>query len=214
MATGEQLGEELIRRRGAHASLQKTIDRMASERDELQGGLHHHEQAVLLLKKGGHAGRTAMKEAVEPILTAACQTVYPTRSCQVDFPESRGLYDVRLIVEGENGVSGDPRNDIFGGGLRELLALAARVSFVRKRSTSRVLFLDEPLKVLGRLADRGSAFLHACAHDVLDQIIMITHETGFEGEADCVMEAYRVRPNTCRIRVLKRPVEVASADEL
>jgi len=198
---------ELAARRGAWRAFDESKTRLRGDIEMLGRSLRWEQQAVVLLKKCGEAGRESMKRAVEPVLTAACQAIYPKRECFLRFRESRGLYDVDLRVRTDGGFEGDPRAASFGGGLCDLLSIASRVAFVNKKSPAKVLFIDEGMKFLGDLMTQGARFLSTCSKRMLEQIIMVTHERAFDMEADCVIEGESVAPDTCRLTTVREPAK-------
>jgi len=195
----EKYRSELTKRQGMKRILDEQIERLEAESSQLSARASLEEKAAVVLKHCGDASRALLKKGVEAVLDAACRIVYPGLSCSLEFSESRGLVGTTISLRSEGGVVGDPRNDSFGGGVSDLLALAARVAFTAQKSPTKIVVVDEGMKYLGDLAVQGARFLRQCATEMLDQVIMVTHEPRFKQHADAVYTARQTAPDTCVI---------------
>lgn len=117
------------------------------------------------------------KQNVEVLITHAIQTIYKYPYIfKLNFEMKRNNLEVTPIVK-KGKTSLQPKEDM-GGGILDVIAMALKIILwhLEEPRTRAVLFLDEPFRFLGSLANKAGYMLKYLSRYFGLQIIMTTHD--------------------------------------
>jgi DNA repair exonuclease SbcCD ATPase subunit len=130
------------------------------------------------------------KAGVEPLITIAIRSIYKKPySFEFMFEEKRNYLTCRPVVK-EGSVKRDPIADL-GGGVIDIISFASRVVFwslPENTQNSPIIYLDEPLKNMGKLVIFGAEVLKKVCDKLKFQLIINTHEEAILEVADTAYE--------------------------
>ena len=157
--------------------LKKQLAEKTARLESVEKSIEHHEQAKWVLNEVVKQTQLNFKEQVEALVTMAIGSVFDRPfEFKLEFNEKPSKMEIQpLIVEGENEYI--PKLEM-GGGIIELVSVAFRIvlwslSDPQPRNT---IILDEPVRMLGSLAERFAEFLTQISGELGLQVILITHE--------------------------------------
>lgn len=167
---GLKANKQLLNRQIADKSAQIEDNKIKSER---------LIKARWLLVEAAKATQASVKEYLESLTTKLMQAAYDRPlHFLVDYETKRNRSNCFLQVQDGDNAPSTPKED-DGGGMVEIISTALRLEMwsLQQPRSRNTIFLDEPLKNLGRKIGPVSQMLRKIAVDLGLQLVIITHDT-------------------------------------
>lgn len=164
--------------RGSKKQLEKQITEKDVQIAANKTKAEHIVKARWLLVEAAKATQGSVKEYLETMTTRLMQAAYD-RPLQflVDYETKRNRSNCFLRVQDGDSEPTTPKDD-DGGGMVEIISTALRLEMwsLQQPRSRNTIFLDEPLKNLGRKIGLVSQMLRKIAVDLGLQLVIITHD--------------------------------------
>ena len=129
---------------------------------------------ILIIAK---QAKKEIKEYLENIVTNALQIVYGEEySFEIHIEKKKDQEEIYFYLKVENGPLLELRRDLTSGGSLDMISLGLRIGILSLLNAEPILFLDEPLKNLGKFSYIGAEFIKELSHSMGIQIFLITHD--------------------------------------
>lgn len=145
------------------------------------------EKAKALILEIAKQTKEEIKEYIENIVTNALQMIYGDDfSFEMHIEQKRDQEEIYFYLAGKDGTLLEPRKDVTSGGMLDIISLSLHLAILSLTDAEPILFLDEPLKFLGKYSYMGGELLKEFAKEFGLQIFMITHDEELMKIADKV----------------------------
>ena len=149
--------------------------------------------AAALVNTTATEARASIETVLSKMITSALKAILGADyEIQLKVGTSRGKPSLSMSVSGGGYAGGAEPKDTRGGGVIDVVALAARLAclqIIQSAESGLPLFLDEPCDALDReRAPLAAEFLRALAAHTGRQIIIVTHNRQLAERADAVVE--------------------------
>jgi DNA repair ATPase RecN len=143
---------------------------------------------VLILEIAKHS-KNEIKEYIENIVTNALQIVYGNEySFEIHIEQKYNQEEIYFYLAKKDGTLLEPKEDTVAGGMLDIMSLGLKLAVLSLTNSEPVLFLDEPLRFLGKYSYIGGNILKEFSKEFNIQIIMITHDDALVEVADKVFK--------------------------
>lgn len=148
------------------------------------------EKAKALIIEIAKQAKEEIKKYIENIVTDTIQIVYGKEfTFEMHIKQKRDQEEIYFYLKTIDGTLLEPRKDTVAGGALDLMSIGLKVSILSLLSAEPILFLDEPLKNLGKYSYIGAQILKELSREFTLQILLITHDDALMEIADKV---YRI----------------------
>ena len=184
LITRKEIEFNLAKKKTIIARLQlKRIERKLIELEKIK---------VLILEIAKQA-KQEIKVYIENIVTNAIQIVYGKEyTFKMHIEQKRDQEEIYFYLRTIDGTLLEPRKDTCAGGVLDIMSIGLKVAILSLLNAEPILFLDEPLKNLGKYSYIGAQILKELSKEFAIQILLITHDDALMEIADRI---YRIGDN-------------------
>lgn len=135
------------------------------------------EKAKALVIEIARQAKEEIKKYIENIVTNAIQIVYGKEfTFEMHIEQKRDQEEIYFYLRTIDGTLLEPRKDTVAGGVLDIISVGLKVAVLSLLSAEPILFLDEPLKNLGKYSYIGAQILKELSYEFAIQILLITHD--------------------------------------
>lgn len=197
--------EEAKEKYNIHKGKQEYIERQIEEGKikikSLNEDFEIYSKARIVFVEVSNQTKESFKEKVESLITMAINSVFERDfAFELKFEEKRNKIECTPIVK-ENGNEYTPKEDM-GGGILDIIGFAFKIVLwaLEEPKSRNLLYLDEPMRFLGKLNIRGAQMIKEISEKLNVQVIMNTHDDAMIEIAD---SSYSVSHNGVKSKVVK-----------
>jgi len=176
---------------GAHKERVRKLHDLESRRDGYEKSIKVDEMALVILESLSTQAREMVREQIDKIVTTGLQTVFDDGNLgfQTEFERRGDRIEVHFaFMYGSNPAPG-PVFESIGGGMVDIAAFLLRVCLFRMLDIQGPIVLDEPFsQVATEDLPRAAELARRLSNDMLDQLIIVSHEPPLADSADNVLE--------------------------
>jgi DNA repair exonuclease SbcCD ATPase subunit len=188
--TLQQIRNRFEQLKGQRIQIEKTIQLLEANLEDLQMSLHRHELAREIIREVGLKTQQQLQFHVSDIVSMALNAVFPDPyELKVNFIQRRNKTECDLLFV-RNGIEIDPI-DASGVGAIDIASFALRIALWSMSSprTRNVIILDEPFRFLSEnYQEQASVMIKEISQKLGIQFIIVTHEEVLTSAADRIFE--------------------------
>lgn len=172
----DKLKQRIYSGYGEHIAAVSNAKELKEKVEQLKKQLSIEEQARVFFQKQAETQQSETADILAAILTSALQAAFPsTYVCEIPLEIKRNQLEARPILKKGALVIKDPVNSI-GGGLIDVLSLAAKVAEIYLSGKRLVLIADEPFKAVSEKYRKFIPDMLKMLHEKLGcQFIIVSH---------------------------------------
>lgn len=154
---------------------------------KVEAQLLNLEKVKTLIIEIAKQTKEEIKEYIENIVTNALQMVYGEEfSFEMHIEQKRDQEEIYFYLAKKDGTLLELRHDLIAGGMLDIISLSLHLAILSLTNAEPILFLDEPLKFLGKYSYMGGELLKEFSKEFGLQILMISHDDSLIEIADKV----------------------------